>query len=96
MVAPNDSTPSTHASQEATKLATALAAQLRLAAIVDIGSLYGDSLGNVAAPAIEASRYAKDLALLAEAERTVRAAGIPVESVVREDFAGSPGDQRTL
>jgi nucleotide-binding universal stress UspA family protein len=92
LVAVDGSAPSSHALHEAVQLAAALHAQVRLVYVVDIQSLYGIGLAGIDIPTIEQAWCEEGRKILAESEAVARAAGIAVDTALRETDGGRVGD----
>jgi nucleotide-binding universal stress UspA family protein len=88
LVAVDGSAPSSHALNEAVRLASALHARLRLIHVIDIRSLYWSGAGVPDAEAIEQAWSDAGRTILADGEAVARAAGIEVDSVLREAESG--------
>lgn len=92
LVAVDGSAPSSHALEEAARLASALHARLRLIHVIDIRSLYWDGAGVPDAEAIEQRWSDEGRTILADGESVARAAGIEVDTVLRETDGGRIAD----
>jgi nucleotide-binding universal stress UspA family protein len=92
LVAIDGSAPATRALHEAVQLAAALHAQLRLLYVVDIKSLYAIGLAGIDVPAIEQAWCEEGRKILTEGEAAARAAGIAVDTALRETDGGRVGD----
>lgn len=92
LVAVDGSAPSSHALAEAVRLAAALHARVRLIHVIDIRSLYWGGAGVADAEAIEQSWSDEGRRILADGESAARAAGIEVDTVLRETEGGRIAD----